>query len=204
MTTAHDGARVVLASASASRRRLLENAGVPFEARAAAVDEGEVKVALRAEGASAMEVAEALAELKARRISQQAPGALVIGADQILVCADVWFDKPADREHAAAHLAALAGKTHSLETCVCVVRDDRRLWHHRAAPRLTMRALSADFIEDYLTAVGAAALTSGGAYQLEGRGAQLFARIEGDFFSILGLPLLPLLDFLRQHGVVPA
>jgi len=193
---------VILASASGTRRRILENAGVAFTAEAASVDEDTVKTALRAEGAAAIEAAESLAELKAQRVSQLHPDALVIGADQILLCGDQWFDKPADMDQAAAHLRALSGKTHSLETALCLLRGGRRIWHHRAAPRLTMRLFDDDFIADYLAAVGEAALTSVGAYQLEGRGAQLFSRIEGDFFAILGLPLMPLLDILREQGVL--
>lgn len=194
---------VILASASSSRRAILENAGIAFSAQPASIDEEEVKLALKAEGASAIEAAESLAELKAQRLSQQHPEALVIGADQILLCGAVWFDKPADLSHAAAHLKALGGKTHSLETAVCLVRGGRRIWHHQAVPQLTMRMLSDDFIAGYLAAAGEAVLSSVGAYQLEGRGAQLFSRIDGDFFAILGLPLLPLLDILREQGVLP-
>lgn len=194
---------LILASGSSSRRNLLVNAGVDFEVEVANVDEDEVKLALKAEGATAALCAETLAELKAQRVSRRRAGALVIGADQMLDCNGVWFDKPEDLDHAAAHLAALGGKEHQLLSAVCVLRDGQRLWHHNEISRLTMRPLSADFIRDYLTAVGEQALTSVGAYQLEGRGAQLFASIKGDYFSILGLPLLPLLTFLRGHGVVP-
>ena len=193
---------MILASASGTRRRILDHAGVAFTAQAAGVDEDAVKTALRAEGAAAIEAAESLAELKALRLSQLHPDALVIGADQILLCGDVWFDKPADLDQAAAHLRALSGKSHSLETALCLLRGGQRIWHHRAAPRLTMRRFDDDFIAGYLAAVGEAALTSVGAYQLEGRGAQLFSRIDGDFFTILGLPLLPLLDILREQGVL--
>ena len=135
--------------------------------------------------------------------SRRYPGILVIGADQMLDCNGVWFDKPGDLDHAAAHLAALRGKEHSLLSAVCVVRDGVRLWHYNDIARLTMRSLTDAFIADYLADVGEDALSSVGAYQLEGRGIQLFARIDGDFFSILGLPLLPLLDFLRNNGVIP-
>lgn len=196
-------AKVVLASSSGSRRALLDQAGVPIVAEAPRIDEDEVKTALRGEGAGAGQVAETLAELKARRISRRYPDALVIGADQILDCNGQWFDKPPDRDHAAAHLRALGGKEHRLMTAVCVLRDETRLWHHNAQARLTLRPLSESFIADYLDAVGDDALTSVGAYRLEGLGAQLFAEVEGDYFTILGLPLLPLLDFLRTQGVVP-
>ncbi len=135
-------------------------------------------------------------------MSRHASDALVIGADQILDCDSAWFDKPLDRMRAAADLRALSGKRHSLATVVCVVRDDLRLWHHRESARLTMRPLGDAFIEAYLDAIGEDSLASVGAYQLEGLGAQLFSRVEGDYFTILGLPLLPLLEFLRNHGVV--
>lgn len=193
---------VVLASASPSRRWLLDNAGLVFANEAAQIDERAVKAALAADGADAGQVAETLAELKAQRVARHHTGGLVIGADQMLECNGVWFDKPADLDHAAAHLRALGGRTHELISAVCVVRDGTRLWHHTDRARLTMRPLDDDFIAAYLAALGEAALTSVGAYQLEGLGAQLFSRVEGDYFTVLGLPLLPLLDFLRNHGVV--
>lgn len=195
-------AALILASASPARAALLAQAGVPCATEPAAIDEEEVKAALRAAGADAAKVAETLAELKAQRVSSRHPGAVVIGADQVLECGGVWFDKPADSSHARNDLLALRGKSHDLVTCVCVVRDGQRLWHHTSRATLHMREFSGTFLESYLTAVGAEALESVGAYQLEGLGAQLFARIDGDYFSILGLPLLPLLDFLRGHGMV--
>ncbi|SMF08963.1 septum formation protein [Tistlia consotensis] len=194
---------LVLASASGSRRRLLGAAGLAFEALAAGVDESEVKESLKAEGAEPIQAAETLAELKAARIAAQRPGALVIGADQLLACEGRWYDKPADLAAAADQLLALAGHTHSLETAVCVVQNGTRLWHHNAVCRLTMRPFDRAFVDRYLAAVGPAALESVGGYQLEGLGVQLFSRIQGDFFEILGLPLLPLLGFLRDRGVVP-
>lgn len=198
-----DGARLVLASASASRRRLLAAAGLAFEALPANVDEAEVKLALQAEGAAPIQAAETLAELKATRISARRPGALVVGADQLLACEGRWYDKPVDAAGAIDQLLALAGRTHSLETAACVVENGNRLWHHNAVSRLTMRPFGRDFAERYLAAAGPAALESVGGYQLEGLGVQLFSRVEGDFFEILGLPLLPLLAFLRDRAVVP-
>jgi septum formation protein len=194
---------IVLASASPSRRMLLAQAGVAVTADAAHVDETEVKASLRADGATAAQAAETLAELKAQHVSRRHRGALVIGADQILDCDGEWFDKPADRAQAAAHLRALAGRRHVLATSVCVVRDGTVLWHHTAAAGLEMRPLGDAFIERYLEAAGDAVLASVGAYQIEGLGVHLFARIDGEFFTILGLPLLPLLAFLREHGAVP-
>lgn len=195
---------LVLASASAARAILLRQAGVPFRVDAASVDEVEARRSLESEGADAAGIAIALAELKAIRVSRRQPGALVLGADQILECNGLRFDKPPDLAHARAQLRALSGRTHRLVSAAVVVRDGERLWHAVDSARLTMRPLGEDFIDDYLTRVGAAALQSVGAYHLEGLGAQLFAKVEGDHFTILGLPLLPLLDFLRGHGVVPA
>lgn len=184
------------------RARLLLAAGVEVIIAPADVDEGEIKQSFRAEGATALDTATALAEFKARRISPRHPGALVIGADQILVCGSEWFDKPVDLDHAKAHLRALRGKTHGLATAAVVFRDGQRIWHHGETPKLTMRSFSDSFIDDYLAREGEDALASVGAYRLEGLGSQLFSHIEGDFFSILGLPLLPLLAFLREHRVV--
>ena len=200
-TAASDAPEVVLASASRSRLDLLRRAGLRLRADPARVDESEVKASLRAERADAAAAAETLAELKASKVSLRAPGALVIGADQILECDGRWFDKPADRAGAAAHLRALGGKHHALVTAACVVRDGVRIWHHREAPRLTMRPLDTAFIESYLDDAGPEVLETVGAYRLEDLGAQLFTKVSGDYFTILGLPLLPLLGFLREHGV---
>jgi septum formation protein len=188
-----------LASASPARAALLGNAGIGARVEPAGIDEGEAKAALRAQAAGAAEAAETLAELKALRVSRRHAGALVIGADQILVCADAWYDKPADLADARRLLRALRGKRHELVSAVCVARDGARLWHHVEQARLWMRDFSDEFLEAYLAAEGEAPHWTG-PYRLEGRGVQLFARIEGDFFGILGLPLLPLLDFLRGQG----
>jgi len=194
---------LVLASASRVRRTLLENAGVVFESEAAAIDEEELRRGLKAASADTGEAATTLAELKARKVSLRHRGALVIGADQILECSGRWFDKPKGLADARADLEALSGREHMLVSATVVVRDGARLWHRLDRARLTMRPLSSAFIEFYLAAVGARASEWVGAYQLEGLGAQLFERIEGDYFAILGLSLLPLLDFLRRHGAVP-
>jgi septum formation protein len=194
--------KVVLASASVIRRTLLANAGIPCIADPGAVDEEEVKRAMKAEGASAGAVAETLAELKAMRVAPRHSGALVFGADSMLECNGIWFDKPADRDHAAAHLAALSGRTHRLISSAVCVRNGARVWHHTSIASLTMRPLSKPFIDTYLDAAGPAVQRSVGAYQLEGLGAQLFAKIEGDYFTILGLPLLPMLAFLRDSHVI--
>jgi septum formation protein len=195
--------RLWLASASPTRRRLLEQAGLEFAAEAAPIDEDEAKRALEGEGADGDAIAEALAELKARAVSRRHAGSFVIGADQVLDCEGRRYDKPADEAAARAQLLALRGRTHQLISAVAVLRDGERLWHHIDRARLTMRPFSPAFLEDYLRKGLPGILGSVGAYQLEGLGAQLFSRIEGDYFTILGLPLLPLLDFLRPHGLVP-
>jgi len=194
--------KIVLASASVSRARILKEAGVLFDIAPAHVDEDSVKAALKSEAAKALDAAETLAELKAVKVSQQHPQALTIGADSILDLNGEWFDKPPDVDHAKAHLMTLRGRTHTLATAVVVALGGRRIWHYRDEPKLMMRQFSDDFLDQYLSDVGDAVLSSVGAYHLEGRGAQLFESIEGDFFSILGLPLMPLLAFLREHKAV--
>lgn len=194
--------RLILASRSAARGTLLRQAGLRFETAPAGVDEAAAKAAFRAEGASPSAAASALALLKARRASARAADALVIGADQILVCDERWYDKPADAAEAAAQLRALRCRTHTLATAVVVVSNGTRLWGHVETPRLSMRDFSEAALADHLAAMGEAITTTVGGYMLEGPGVGLFSRIEGDFFSILGLPLLPLLGFLRQHGAI--
>ena len=195
---------LILASASETRGNLLRNAGIYFVAHPARVDEESIKAAMQAEGASAVYTAQALADLKAGRVSPGAPGAFVIGADQILECDGVLYDKPESLAAAHRHLAALAGRTNHLHTAAAVAKDGAVIWREATRASLTMRALDAPAIAAYLAAAGDSVLQSVGAYQIEGRGIQLFAAMQGDFFSVLGLPLLPLLNFLRGHGVVPA
>lgn len=173
-----------------------------FEAQAAAVDEAEVKASARVDGAAADEATLLLAELKAQRIAHRDPDALVIGCDQMLVCGDRWFDKPADLDEARAHLEALRGRSHVLVTAVVCQIGQQRVWHHVARPMLTMRVFSDRFLADYLALEGAALTQTVGAYRLEGMGIHLFDRIEGEHGAILGLPMLPLLGYLRQHGVI--
>jgi septum formation protein len=195
---------VVLASSSPTRRHLLAAAGVSFEVDPPNLDEAEIRASLRGEGANGARAAETLAELKAVRVSRRKPGRLVLGADQILDLDGTWLEKPPDRDAARRQLQSLRGTSHQLLGCQCVVRDGERLWHYHDRARLTMRAFSDTFLDYYLSAAGAELTESVGAYRLEGLGVQLFERIEGEFFAILGLSLLPLLSFLRGHGVVAA
>ncbi len=196
------GTPVILASQSAARADLLRGAGVAFEARPARIDEAAVKAAGRAEDAGPDDVALALAGMKAERV--RAPGQVVVGADQLLVCGDAWFDKPDSIEAARRQLLLLRGRTHELVTAVVCMKDGAEIWHHVARPRLAMRAFSDEFLDAYLGLEGERVTESVGGYRLEGPGVQLFDRVEGEFAAILGLPLLPLLGFLRQHGVLPA
>jgi septum formation protein len=194
--------RVILASASAARAGLLRSAGVDFTAEPAAIDESRLKRAARRRGESAIGCASALAAEKARTVSRRYPEALVIGADQILAIGTEWFDKPADLAEACAQLRVLRGRTHRLETAAVVARGEVLLWRATRAPEMCMRRFSDAFLEAYVAAEGEALLGSVGAYRLEGRGVQLFSRIKGDHFAVLGLPLLELLGFLRERGVL--
>jgi septum formation protein len=198
-----DAPAVILASASPARSRLLRAAGVEVTQRPAAIDEETVRAALQAEGVAPGAAAVALAELKAQRISGEAPaGALVLGADQILSCEQRWLGKPADLAEARAQLERLTGRRHELATAVVAFRNGARIWHQLSIARLWLRACSGNFLDSYLSTIGEAALASVGAYQIEGLGAQLLARIEGDQFAIQGLPLLEVLEFLRAQGVL--
>jgi septum formation protein len=195
--------RIILASASSARARLLRGSGIDFAVEPALIDEAAIKRQFRVDGRSASDCALALAEAKARTVSARHPHGLVIGADQILVCGPEWCDKPEGLEGARDQLRNLRGRTHVLETAVCAVTAGKQLWRAAAAPQLRMREFSDAFLDDYLAAEGESVLSSVGAYCLEGRGVQLFERIEGDYFAILGLPLIPLLAFLRQQGQLP-
>jgi len=189
---------LILASRSMARRRLLEAAGIPVEVAAADIDERAIEA--RSASSQPGDIAALLARQKARVVSAHQPGRLVVGADQTLAIDERLFSKPIDRETARVQLAALAGRTHELHCAFALVCDGVVLYDHVAVASLTMRSFSGEFLETYLDMVGAAAFESVGAYQLEGLGVLLFDRILGDHFTILGLPLLPLLDVLRRQG----
>jgi septum formation protein len=193
---------LILASASASRRALLTASGLKFEIWPADIDEAAVKQNARAQGASAEQTALRLAHLKAAAVSGKAPDATVIGADQILIRDGAWFDKPPNAAAAVAQLRALRGRTHSLATAVVCHRGAALQWETVVSPRLTMRNFSDAFLDDYLALEGDAVMTTVGAYRLEGRGVHLFSAVEGDQSAVLGLPLLPLLSFLRDDGIL--
>ena len=200
MTIWREKNRLILASQSRTREILLVNAGIPFDAVPARIDERAVQ---RDSGLSAPgDIAGLLAREKACFISSRNPGRYVIGADQTLALGNRLFSKPAGRAPAADQLQLLAGQTHELHSAVAVARDGKILFSEVSVARMTMRSLSGEDIRTYLDAAGEAVTTSVGAYQLEGLGVHLFERIEGDHFTILGLPLLPLLAFLRGQGLL--
>jgi septum formation protein len=191
---------LVLASKSEARRKILTDAKLPADIVPADIDERAVEAAaghLAADAAAAL-----LARAKAASVAAKMPGRVVLGADQTLALGTRRFSKPEDRTDARAQLQALSGQTHELHSAIVVMRDNTTLFEHTATARLTMRVLSGDFLERYLDATGDAASASVGGYQIEGAGIHLFERIEGDYFTILGLPLPPLLDFLRRNGFI--
>lgn len=191
-------ADLILASASPFRRTLLENAGITFEVQAAEIDERLAEAPLLETGALPEDIALVLAQAKALDVSERFPGALVIGCDQTLSLGDVVFHKPADMQAAREHLLKLSGKTHQLNSGIALARNGEICWSQVETAYLTMRRLDPGFIGRHLARVGDKALTSVGAYQLEGEGIQLFEKIRGDYFTIIGLPMLPLLAALRS------
>jgi septum formation protein len=191
---------LILASGSATRAQLLARAGLSFSVLRPAVDETELKKQYTR--SSPAELAANLAEAKARAVSDANPHAMVIGADQVLNFDRAAHDKPSSIADARAQLLRFRGKTHALETSVCCCRAGEPVWSHATHAALTMRNFSDSFLEAYLESLGDDVLTSVGGYKLEERGIQLFSHIEGDYFGILGLPLLPLLAFLRSAGFI--
>jgi septum formation protein len=191
-------APLMLASRSAVRRILLEAAGIPVEICPADIDERSVEAGAPLQAPVA--IAALLAREKASVIAGRNRGRLILGADQTLSLDGRRFAKPADRAAARTQLRALSGRTHELYSAIAFVQDGAVLFEYVGVARLTMRAVSDRFLDDYLDAIGEAATASVGAYQLEGLGIQLFERLDGDYFTVLGLPLTTALDFLRRHG----
>jgi len=194
--------RLVLASASPFRRRMLEAAGLSFAVAPANVDEAAVKDGLLRSGSSLPAMAEALAVAKAEAVSTRLPDALVIGADQVLACGAELFNKPASVAEARRQLLHLRSKTHQLHTAVALAAQGRAVWTRVETASLAMRPFTHAFLCQYLAQVGENACRTVGAYEIEGPGIQLFDRIEGDMFSVIGLPLMPLLSELRARGVI--
>lgn len=192
--------RLILASASPIRATLLRNAGLDPEVRPARIDEAAIRAALEAEGAEPRALADALAEMKARRVSDGAPGMIVLGCDQVLALGGRVFSKPATPGEALSQLRALSGRTHSLLSAVVACRDGAPVWRHVGTARLTMRDLSDSYLKDYVERNWHSIRESVGAYKLEEEGVRLFSRIEGDHFTILGLPLIELLTWLAVRG----
>lgn len=193
---------LILASGSAVRASLLKNAGLSFEVDPAKVDERALEEPMLQGGASPSEIAKELARAKALDVSAHRPGKLVIGADQVLDFEGQRLTKPENLEAARRQLVAFSGNVHSLHSAVCVAHDGQVVWETISTAELSVRELSSVFLDEYIDRAGEKILSSVGAYQLESLGVQLFDRIEGDYFTVLGLPLLPLLDFLRSQGAV--
>ena len=205
MVSNRQDVRLILASGSATRRKMLEAAGIVFDVVPADVDEDAHKLALESDvNGSPQRTAAVLARLKAEEVSRRHLDALVIGADQVLALGREIFSKPADLEGARASLARLSGRQHQLHSVVSLARGGTQIWSHTDTATLTMRNLSAAFLDEYLRRAGEGICHSVGAYEIEGLGIQLFERIEGDYFTILGLPLLALLAELRNRGAVAA
>jgi len=195
--------RLILASKSASRRAMLDAAGVPYEVIAANVDEDSVKVALRADHIAPRNLADALAEMKALKVSQAHPDALVLGSDSLVALEDgTTLDKPESRAQAAEHLRLMSGMRHDLVSAAVIAEAGRPVWRVVDRAKMFVRPLSENFIEEYLDAEWPAIAGCVGCYRIEGPGAQLFRRIEGSQFTVLGMPLLPVLDYLRTRGVL--
>lgn len=194
---------LILASNSASRKAMLTAAGVPFSAETSGADEDAAKAALAANGTSPRDTADALAELKAVRVSMRHPDALVLGSDSLVALDDGGLlDKPATRADAARHLRMMSGRTHRLISAAVIAEGGRPVWRHVDTARMHVRTLSDAFIDTYLDTEWPAIAGCVGCYRIEGPGAQLFARIDGSQFTVLGMPLLPVLDFLRIRGIL--
>jgi septum formation protein len=197
-----DKAKIILASQSYIRRKILNDACVQFEAINSNVDEEMAKLSLRQSGVRPKDQAHELAKLKAQKLSQKYPNDFVIGADQMLCLGNEVFDKAQSMEEARERLLYFRGKSHNLVNSVVIYKNNSLIWRYDCSPKLTMRNFSDDFLDKYLEICGDKILSSVGCYQLEGMGLQLFEKIEGDYFAILGLPMLQTLEFLRLHNMV--
>ena len=191
---------LILASASEIRAQLLRNAGLTIEIRPARIDEEMIRQSLQSEAASPRDVADALAEMKAQKVSLKAPGAMVLGADQVLALKGEIISKPESREEAVEQLKRLSGQIHRLLSALVVYQDGKPLWRHIGEVRLHMHPLTESFIADYVDRNWESIRWSVGGYKLEEEGVRLFSRIEGDYFSVLGLPLIEFLTWLRARG----
>ena len=192
---------LILASKSAARRALLDQAGIAYDCEPAAIDEAAIRDAAQSEGASPDDIAVLLAEMKGERIAAKHSDAMIISSDQLLVCDGVLYGKPKTFEQAHQQIAALSGKRHQLITAVMLFDNGRRIWHHIARPEITFHQLDDNAISDYLRHFGENAFHSPGSYFLEGPGIHLFADIFGDYYAILGLPMMALLPQLKLHGL---
>ena len=195
--------RILLASGSEVRATLLRNAGVTFEVSIARVDEEMVKASLKSEGATPRDIADTLAEMKALRVSEKEPDALVIGCDQILAQGEEVFSKPKDMAEVRRQLQRLSGKQHSLLSAAVVYENGKPVWRHVAQVRLTMRSISDAYLDAYLERNWQSIRHSVGGYKLEEEGVRLFSQVQGDYFSILGLPLIELLSYFSLRGTLP-
>ena len=193
---------VVLASESATRAAVLKGAGVGFSIHAAQIDEDSVKHSMHSANRSALDTAQVLSDLKASQVSLGYPEALVIGGDQMLVCGDTWFDKPRDLATVREQLCLLRGRAHELLTAISVARGGAVIWRFSVTSELVMRCFSDEFLDRYVESEREHACNSIGGYRLEGLGVQLFSKINGEYYDILGMPLISLLNFLREHGAI--
>ena len=193
---------LILASASTIRLQLLQQAGLQVTSKAARIDEEAIRQSLQAESAKPRDIADALAEMKARKLADKAPGALVLGCDQVLAFKSHIYGKPASLAEARSQLLALRGQTHELISALVLYDDGKPIWRHAETARLTMRAFSDGYLEEYLTRNWQSLQTSVGGYKLEEEGIRLFSAVVGDYFTILGLPLLPLLSYLTTRGFI--